>query len=222
VEYLLAFGVVVAMTITPLPLPPSWLVLTYISLQLDASPAGVVVAGALGAGVGRVGLALWTRALGPRLMSAGTRANVDYLAEHLRGRRSLLGVAALLAVAPPPAGALYTAAGVLRVNLAVVGAAAVAGRLVTYGLGVTLASAAADEIADRLRGWVAPWTIALGLLGVAAVLWLLGRIDWRAAIEQRRLRLRRPASAGGAASAEGPGTPRRRQAGRARSWRPGR
>ena len=40
-EYLVAFGIVAAMTITPLPLPPSWLVLTYISLELDANPAGL-------------------------------------------------------------------------------------------------------------------------------------------------------------------------------------
>ena len=145
------------MTITPLPLPPSWLVLTYISLELDANPVGVVVAGALGAGAGRMGLAVWTRALGPRLISPGARANVNYLAGRLRGRRGQLGTAALLAVSPPPAGALYTAAGVLRVNLALIGAATVAGRLVTYRLGVTFASATADEIADRLRAWVGPW-----------------------------------------------------------------
>ncbi|HSJ73695.1 MAG TPA: hypothetical protein VK904_05210 [Miltoncostaeaceae bacterium] len=190
-EYLLAFGIVLAMTITPLPMPPSWLVLTYISLELDAHPAGVVIAGALGAGAGRVALAAWTRALGPRLMGAGTRSNVDYLAAHLHGRRSLAGVAAVLAVSPPPAGALYTAAGVLRVNLALVGASAVAGRLVTYGLGVALASAAASEIADRLRAWVAPWSVALGLLALVAALWLLARIDWRAALERHRVRLRR-------------------------------
>lgn len=189
--YLLAAGIVLAMTITPIPLPPSWLVLAYLSVELDANPAGVVVAGALGAGIGRVGLAAWTRALGPRLMGAGTRANVDYLAERLRGRRGTLGVAALLALSPPPAGALFTAAGVLRVNLALVGAATVAGRLVSYGLGVGLASAAADEIADRLRDWVAPWTVTLGLLALAAVLWLLARIDWRVAVERRRIRLRR-------------------------------
>jgi membrane protein YqaA with SNARE-associated domain len=191
VEYLVAFGIVVAMTITPLPLPPSWLVLAYISLELDAEPAGVVVAGALGAGVGRVGLATWTRALGPRLMRPAARANVDYLAEHIRGRRGRLGTAALLAVSPPPAGALYTAAGLLRVNLALVGAAAVAGRLVTYGLGVGLVTATADQLADRLHDWITPWTLALGLAGVAVVLWLLGRIDWRVAVERRRLRLRR-------------------------------
>lgn len=187
----MAFGIVVAMTITPLPLPPSWLVLAYVSLELDADPAGVVVAGALGAGVGRVGLAAWTRALGPRLMRPGVRANVDYLAERLRGRRGRLGTAALLAVSPPPAGALYTAAGLLRVNLALVGAAAVAGRLVTYGLGVGLVTATADQLAERLRDWIAPWTLALGLAGLGVVLWLLGRIDWRAVVERRRLSFRR-------------------------------
>jgi membrane protein YqaA with SNARE-associated domain len=191
VEYLVAFGIVVAMTITPLPLPPSWLVLAYVSLELDADPAGVVVAGALGAGVGRVGLAAWTRALGPRLMRPGVRANVDYLAERMRGRRGRLGTAALLAVSPPPAGALYTAAGLLRVNLALVGAAAVAGRLVTYGLGVGLVTATADQLAERLRDWIAPWTLALGLAGLGVVLWLLGRIDWRAVVERRRLSFRR-------------------------------
>jgi len=178
------------MTVTPVPMPPSWLILAYLAAELDASAAGMVVAGALGAGAGRAGLAAWTRALGPRLMGPGTRANVDYLAERLHGRRSTLGVAALLAISPPPAGALYTAAGVLRINLALVAGACVAGRLVTYGLGVALAGAAADQIADRVRDWAQPWLIALGLAAVAAALWLLGRIDWRALLERHRLRLR--------------------------------
>jgi hypothetical protein len=138
-----------------------------------------------------MGLASWTRALGPRLMRPGTRANVDALASYLHGRRSALGVAAVLAVSPPPAGALYTAAGVLRVNLALVGGAALAGRLVTYGIGVAVISATAPEIADRLRDWIGPWQIALGLLGLVAALWLLGRIDWRTLVERHRLTLRR-------------------------------
>jgi len=191
VAYLLALGVVAAMTVTPIPLPPSWLVLAYLSAELEANAAGVVVAGALGAAAGRAGLAAWTRALGPHLMSRGARANVDYLADRLRSQRTMLGVAVVLAVSPPPAGALYTAAGLLRINLALVAGACFAGRLVTYSLGVWLASAAADELADRLRDAATPWAIALGLAGVAVVLWLLGALDWRALLERRRLRLRR-------------------------------
>lgn len=189
--YLLAAAIVAAMTVTPLPLPPSWLVLSYLSLELDANPVGIVVAGALGAALGRTVLAWWSRELGPRMMGDATRENVAYLAGRLHSRRGTWGAATLLAVSPPPAGALYIAAGLLRINLAVVAGACFAGRLVTYGLGVAVASVAADEIADRLREAVGPWSIALGIAILAAALWVFGRIDWRRLLEEHRLRLRR-------------------------------
>ncbi len=189
--YLLAAAIVAAMTVTPLPLPPSWLVLSYLSLELSATPVGIVVAGALGAAAGRTALAWSSRALGPRFMGGATRENVDYLAGRLRGRRGTSGAAGLLALSPPPAGALYIAAGLLRINLAVVAAACFAGRLVTYGIGVAAAGVAADQIADRLRAAVGPWSVALGIVILAAALWVFGRIDWRLLIEVRRVRLRR-------------------------------
>jgi membrane protein YqaA with SNARE-associated domain len=200
VEYLLAAAIVAGMTVTPVPLPPSWLVVAYLSVELDANAAGIVVAAALGAAAGRTALAAWTRALGPRLMGRATRENVDYLAAHLHGRRTTAGVATVLVISPPPAGALYTAAGLLRVNLALVGASCFAGRLVTFGLAVALAGAAAGELADRLRDAMSPWHVALGLAAFAVFLWLLGRIDWRATLTDRRPRLRARARAGRAAS----------------------
>ena len=203
VEYLLVAGILAGMTVTPVPLPPSWLVVAYLSVELDANAAGIVVAAALGAAAGRTALAAWTRALGPRLMGRATRENVDYLAARLHGRRSTAGVAAVLAVSPPPAGALYTAAGVLRVNLALVGGSCFAGRLVGYGLAVGLAGPAAGELADRLRDAMGPWQIALGLAAFAVALWLLGRIDWRATLIDRRPRLR-PRAARAASPGEGP------------------
>ena len=96
--YLLAAAIVAAMTVTPLPLPPSWLVLSYLSLELSAHPVGIVVAGALGAAAGRTALAWSSRALGPRFMGGATRENVDYLAGRLRGRRGTWGAAGLLAL----------------------------------------------------------------------------------------------------------------------------
>jgi membrane protein YqaA with SNARE-associated domain len=190
VEYLLALGLLAAMNATPLPMPPSWLVAAYLSAQLGADPVGIVVATAAGAALGRTVLAAWTRTLGPRLMSAGARENVAYLGERLHGRRSSWGVASVLAVSPPPSGALYTAAGVLRVSLPLVFASCLVGRLVTFGAGVAAAGTAADALADRLRGWAGPAPVAVGLIAVFGALWLLGRIDWRATIEGRRPRLR--------------------------------
>ncbi|HET6689978.1 MAG TPA: hypothetical protein VFG74_03845, partial [Miltoncostaeaceae bacterium] len=131
-EYLLAAGLLAAVNATPLPMPPSWLIAAYLGVRLDVDPAGLVVAAATGAALGRTILAAWTRALGPRLMSADARDNVAYLGARLRGRRSSWGVASVLAVSPPPSGALYTAAGVLRVSLPLVFASCLVGRLVTF------------------------------------------------------------------------------------------
>jgi membrane protein YqaA with SNARE-associated domain len=185
-------AIVAGMTVTPIPLPPSWLILAYLSVELSANPVGIVVAGALGAAIGRTVLTASARALGPRVLRASVQANVDYLAARLERPRATAGVAVLLAIAPPPAGALYTAAGILRVNLALVAAACFAGRAVTYGIGVALVGSATDQIPDRLRDAAAPWSIALGVALVAAILWLLVRIDWRALLEGHRLRLRPP------------------------------
>ncbi len=199
-ELLLTFGLLVAMNATPVPLPPSWLVVAYLSVELDADPVAVVVVAAAGAATGRVILAAAARALGPRLMGSGTRENVAYLAERLRSRRTTAGVALVLAVSPPPSGALYTAAGVLRIPLPLVFGSCFAGRLVTYGVGVAAAGAAAGVLADRLRDWAGPVPIGLGLVALVAVLWFLGRIDWRATIAGRRPRLR-----AGRAASRGPG-----------------
>jgi hypothetical protein len=204
VEYLLTFGLLVAMNVTPVPLPPSWLVVSYLSVELDVDPVIVVIVAAAGAATGRTLLATWTRALGPRLMTRGTRDNIGYLAERLRGPRTNAGVALTLAVSPPPSGALYTAAGLLRIPRPLVFGSCFAGRLVTYGVGVALAGTAADAIADRLRDWAGPLPIALGLAALAAALWLLGRMDWRSTIASRRPRLR----AGRAASPRGGPAPR--------------
>jgi len=190
VAYLLAAAIVAGLTVTPLPLPPSWLLLAWLSLELDAHAAGIVLAGALGATAGRVGLALWTRALGPHLLGRGSRENLEYLAARLRGRSSTLGVAGLLALSPPPAGALYAAAGLLRIDIALVAASCFVGRLVSYSLGVALVGGAADELADRLRGYIGPWSVGIGLVAVAGVLWIVTRLDWRVLVEDRRPRLR--------------------------------
>jgi membrane protein YqaA with SNARE-associated domain len=190
--YLAVGAVVAAMTLTPLPLPPTWLLLVYAQVEFDLAAVPLVLAGALGATLGRTGLAALARHFGDRLLRPATRANVDYLAGRLGGTRSRLGMAALLAASPPPSGALFTAAGILRVSLPLVAVSSFVGRASTYGLGVALGGVAAAQAADRLRESVGPLSAAVGVAAVAAVLWLLVRLDWRALLERRRLSLRRP------------------------------
>jgi hypothetical protein len=52
-------------------------------------------------------------------------------------------------------------------------------------------SLAAEPLADRLRGIVGPWSVALAVGIIALVLWLALKIDYRALIEDRKFRLHR-------------------------------
>ncbi len=192
VAYLLAAAIIAAMTVTPLPLPPSWLVLSYLSLELSAAPAAgswwpAPWAPRRGARRSRGRRASWGRAscAAPPATTSRTWRNACAGGGAPGARRRCWRVS------PPPAGALYIAAGLLRVNLAIVAGACFAGRLVTYGAGVAAASVAADEIADRLRDSAGPWSVALGIAVLALALWVFGRVDWRLLLEARRLRLRR-------------------------------
>lgn len=190
--YLAVAAVVAAMTLTPFPLPPAWLLLVYVQVEFGLAPVPLVIAGALGAAAGRTALAALARTLGDRLLRPRTRANVDYLSDRLRGTRSRRGLAALLIASPPPSGALFTAAGLLRVSLPLIAACSFAGRLATYSIGVAFGGVAATQAADRLREAVGPVSASIGVAVVALVVWLLLRLDWRTLIERRRISLRGP------------------------------
>lgn len=185
-----AIGLLVGvMSATPLPWPPSWLVLAIITLEFEVSPVGVVLAGALGAAAARAGLAWTVGRFGPAALGERRRVNVEYLAERLAGRRGRVGMAGLLALSPPPSWVVNASAGLLAVPLAVVFGANLLGRSVVYGVGVGVTDVAAGDLSDRLRDSFGPVPVAVALAVVAAAAWLVLTLDWRAALDERRIRL---------------------------------
>lgn len=191
-EYLAIALLIAFISATPLPWPPSWLTLSVIALEFDLRPAGVVVAGAVGAAAGRAGLAWTVRRFGPGILTPGPRENVEYLAQRLRGRRGRLGMAGLLAVSPPPSWVVNASAGLLAAPIFIVFAANLAGRTVTYGLGVGLTGLAAGDLTDRLHEALGPVPVAISLGVLALTVWLFLSIEWQTLLENRRLRLRGP------------------------------
>lgn len=137
-----------------------------------------MVAGAAGGAGGRTAWAAVARVAGTRLLRARQRANVDYLAQRLQGPHGRLGAFGLLAASPPPSGAVYTAAGLLRVNVALVASAAFLGRLLSYGIMVAVTGTLASDLVDRLRDSFGPWWVLLTGVLVGALV-LLVRLDWR-------------------------------------------
>jgi len=195
-EYLLVAAVVFAINLLPAFGPPTAAVLVSLTLSLDLESAPLIVCGALAAAGGRFTLATLTRRLRPRLSPqriAHLSAAEDYL---LRRRTMTVSALALFALSPVPSGQLFVAAGLMSVTLLPLTAAFFAGRLVSYTIYVTGASALRDRLGDAMIETItSPLGIALQLVALLGLALLL-RIDWA-----DRLGSRAPSGAQNAQSA---------------------
>ena len=162
------------------------------ALRADVGGVEAVVAGALGAGAGRVVLALAARHGGERFLRGAIRQNVDFVRTYAEGRRRVTLSLALLAAAPVnPAVAIFVTAGTLRLRLAPIVLAYTAGRAVFFGVAVATTGAAARAVSAALRDQISPLTLLGGLAVTAALVVVLLRLDWQHLVEHRRLRLLR-------------------------------
>lgn len=175
----------------PLPLFPSWVVVAYLVVQFDLGLIPAIVVGAAGTMMGRVVLVAVSRVAGHRMLGSWSRGNLEYLHGKLEGAAGNTGIGVLLAASPPPAGVLFILAGLMRVQLWLVAVAVFVGRTIGYTISVGGTSLAAEPLANQLRSVVGPWSVALAVAIVAAVLVLALRIDYRALIEDRKFRLHR-------------------------------
>lgn len=154
--------------------------------ELASGRVALVVLGAVAAGAGRYLLALASAALRGRL-SERRKANLLAAQRYLTGHRgrAALGLG-LFALSPVPSAQLFEAAGILGLPLLPLTAAFFAGRIVSYSIYLSVASAAqrsyGDLFASALRSPVGIAVQVLLLLAIAA----LTQIDWTVLPHRRR------------------------------------
>jgi uncharacterized membrane protein YdjX (TVP38/TMEM64 family) len=178
VEYAAAIAVVFGVNLLPAFGPPTWAVLVFFRLTYGLAAVPLIIGGALAAAMGRLVLAHATRHFRGRL-SAERRANLAAAEDALAGTRgrAFAGLG-LFALSPVPSAQLFVAAGLLTVPLIPLTAAFFAGRIVSYTIYVTAASAAAESLGDVLGKAVAsPLGIAVQV-AMLVLLVLLFRLDW--------------------------------------------
>ena len=184
-EYAAAIAVVFGVNLLPAFGPPTWAVLVYFRLAHDLAAVPLILGGAVAAALGRLVLATATRRLRHR-MSPERRASLEHAEEALAGTRgrAFAGLG-LFALSPVPSAQLFVAAGMLTVPLVPLTAAFFAGRIVSYTIYVTAASAAASSLGGVFHKAIAsPLGIALQL-AMLALLVALYRIDWGRIVERR-------------------------------------
>jgi hypothetical protein len=184
--YLILAGTVFGVNLLPVFGPPTWAVLVFFRLQsgLDAVP--LVLVGALAAASGRLVLAFASRRFRDRL-SAERLEHLAAARDVVAGgpRRAAAGLG-LFALSPLPSAQLFVAAGLVAAPIVPLTAAFFAGRLVSYSIYVTAASAAKHSLGSIIKNsFTSPAGIALQLAMLAGLIVLL-RVDWARILTSRR------------------------------------
>jgi membrane protein YqaA with SNARE-associated domain len=177
--WLAVIGLVVLLNVVPALMPPTWLLLTYFHLNhgLDVVPLALV--GAPAATLGRALLALLSRRVGPRLLPARWRGNLESLAG-LAGQFRTLSIGLLVAfvLGPIPSEVLFVAVGIAQAPLGPVLAIFLAGRLVGYVFWISTASTMTNSLADVLQPRMGSASAVISQLLAYGLLILAMRIDW--------------------------------------------
>jgi hypothetical protein len=184
---LLVVAVVFGVNLLPVFGPPTWAVLVFFRFRYPEIPApALILAGAVAAASGRLLLALAFRAFGTKL-PAKRQESLQVFGHAIgESRGGLLASFALFAVAPLPSAQMFEAAGLARIRLGHLLAAFFLGRLVSYSIYVSTASAAHQKLSRVFsKGLLSPQAITTELIGVALVIAMVV-IDWPSVIDKAR------------------------------------
>jgi len=190
VGYLALVGVVFGVNVLPAFGPPTWSLLVFFRLQSSIPAVPLVLLGAVAAASGRLVLAFGSRRFRSRL----SPERLDHLAAArdamAGGRKRALAALGLFALSPIPSAQLFVAAGLVDAPIGPLTAAFFTGRLVSYSLYVTAASAVRHSFGSIIKSsFTSPLGIVLQVAMLAALVALL-RVDWAKLVMRRASRER--------------------------------
>jgi membrane protein YqaA with SNARE-associated domain len=189
VVYFAALAAALVVDTVPVFAPPAWTILAFIIVKWEPNPWAIIAAGAIGSVIGRYILTLYMPRVSAKIFRRWENDNLSFLGKKLGGRFWHANTFVMLyAISPLSTTALFTAAGMARVNPWNI--------LPGFGLGKFLgdawvlftAKATADEATNLLHGkvsWQTALTAAAALLLISGVLF----VDWRELLGRKKLRL---------------------------------
>ena len=183
-HFLAAVAAVFGINLLPALGPPTWAVLVFFRYRYPEIPApALIIGGAVAAAAGRLLLALAFRVFGAKLPRK-RQESMQILGRAIgESRVGLLASFLLFALAPLPSAQMFEAAGLARIPLRRLLAAFFVGRLVSYSIYVSAASAAHQSLSRLFtKGLFSPQAIATELIGLALVVAVVV-IDWPSVID---------------------------------------
>jgi hypothetical protein len=184
--YLALAGVVFGANLLPAFGPPTWSLLVFFRLQSHIPAVPLVLIGALSAASGRLVLAFASRRFRDHLSVKRLESLAAARDALAGGRKRALAGLGLFALSPLPSSQLFVAAGLVAVPIVPLTAAFFTGRLVSYSIYVSAASAVKHSLSSAITGaFTSPLGIALQIVTLACLVALM-RIDWVKHLSGRR------------------------------------
>ena len=192
-ELLIYVVIIFTLNVIPAFAPPTWMVLSWIGFEHPQyNPFGMAFFAAAAATAGRVVLAKFSRTIiRQRFMSEASRANIEVIKEAIEGHRALTaGTFLFFAFSPFASNFLFIAYGLTSSPLRLVVIPFFLGRFISYSFFVYAASEVSQRLAlngSEAKNYFGIYFVASQFLFIG-VLYLFTRIDWKYAVENKRLR----------------------------------
>lgn len=192
-ELLIYVVIIFTLNVIPAFAPPTWMVLSWIGFEHPQyNPFGMALFAAAAATAGRVVLAKFSRTIiRQRFMSEASRANIEVIKEAIEGHRALTaGTFLFFAFSPFASNFLFIAYGLTSSPLRLVVIPFFLGRFISYSFFVYAASEVSQRLAlngSEAKNYFGIYFVASQFLFIG-VLYLFTRIDWKYAVENKRLR----------------------------------
>ena len=201
-DLLIYVVIIFLLNVVPAFAPPTWMALSWIGFtHPQYNPFLIALFAAVAATAGRVVLAKLARIIiRQRFMTDASRANIEIIKEAIEGHRTLTaGTFLFFAFSPIASNFLFIAYGLTSSPIRLVALPFFIGRFISYSFFVYAASAISQRLgldSGDAKNYFGAYFIASQFFFIGAV-YAFTRIDWKHAVEKKRLRwLRDDAVAG--------------------------
>lgn len=193
--FLVIFVVVFVLNVIPIFAPPTWTVLSFVAVRFSPNIVVLALVGAVAATLGRLVLSkLSTAIVRKKYLSRSALDNIDAIKERLENNRKLsFTVFLFYAFSPLPSNHLFIAYGLTALQLRLIAAPFLIGRVVSYAFWAYTASSVARMVAYEsvtTKSFFSYYFIASQLFGLV-VIYVFTKIDWRSLLNEKKLKWRR-------------------------------
>lgn len=185
------FFVILLLNLIPAFSPPTWVVLSYISVLYKPNWLLLTTVGAIAATTGRVMLAKLSHVIvRNNVLSLTTIENLDNLSVQLRERKKLTwGIFLLYAFGPLPSNQLFIAYGLTGLSLRLIIIPFFIGRFASYAFWIVTASEISKKLTVESFNFKNLFTtyFLIGQIVTLFLVYVFTKVDWQKLFTERKL-----------------------------------